>query len=284
MPPSLSGSTPADSLTLVQALIFGVVQGVTEYLPVSSSAHLILLPKFLGIRDPGLVFDVFLHLGTLLATLIYFRAEWISVLRSFPFLKGSPRSQVRESETSWEWIALATIPALLAAALGRHWIQENLRQNAVQAAALAVGGLLLFVADRFGPRKFSLGQIGGKLALGVGFAQCLALIPGMSRSGSTLLGARLLGVERESAAKFSFLISTPITAAAVVFELRHWQELVDGVGQGGVLPAIAGAVAAFLSGWLAIDGLLRLLKRFGFGFFAIYRLLLAGTVVAVLGV
>ena len=271
------------SLSYPHAVLFGAIQGVTEYLPVSSSAHLILLPKFLGIHDPGLVFDVFLHLGTLLATILYFRREWWSLIRTFPVFKGRPGSRVGEGETSWELVVLATLPALAVAAVGRHWIESHLRTNAVQAGALAFGGILLFVADRFGKRTHALGTIDSRLALGVGFAQCLALIPGMSRSGSTMLGARLMGVERSSAAKFSFLISTPITAAAVVFELRHWKELVAGVGAEGVGPALVAALASFGFGWLAIDSLLKLLRRFGFGVFAIYRVILAVVVIWVLG-
>ncbi len=272
----------------VHALILGLVQGGTEYLPVSSSAHLILAPRFLGVADPGLAFDVFLHLGTLAATLIYFRSDWMIVLRSLPIaviLRNpfSPRRWVPVGESPlWVLIALGTIPALFVGAVAHRWIESSLRGNALLAVTLALGGGALFAADRFAKVSRPLGEMRTRDAIIVGCIQCLALVPGVSRSGSTLIAGRLLGFDRASAARFSFLLSAPVTAAALLFELRKFHELVESVS--GLAPLLLGAFAAFVSGWLAIDGLLRMLRRFGFLSFAIYRVALAIVIVRVLGV
>jgi len=289
----------------VHALVLGLVQGLTEYLPVSSSAHLILAPRFLGVADPGLAFDVFLHLGTLAATLIYFRSDWLMVFRSLPvraFFGAplSPRLWLGDAQPLnggqtplwlalnggqtplWLAIALGTLPALAVGSLAHSWIESSRRGNALLATTLTLGGLALYFADRFGPRARELKDLKLRDALWVGTIQCLALVPGVSRSGSTLIAGRLLGFDRASAARFSFLLSAPVTAAALLFELRKFNELLASVS--GFTPLLVGALAAFVSGWLAIDGLLRLLRRFGFLSFAIYRVVLAAVILKVLGV
>lgn len=259
-------------MTYLEALLYGAVQGITEYLPISSSAHLILLPKFMGTKDPGLAFDVFLHLGTLAATLAYFWREWRQVLATLPFI-GSPPAL---GGVSWKPIALATIPALLMGAALHHWIETVFRGEGVIMVTLVVGGVLLYASDRFARSDRMIESLSLKDALWVGLAQCLALVPGMSRSGSTITGGRLLGFDRATAAKFSFLISAPVTGAAIVFEMRKWPELVNGpVGWDALL--IAG-VSSFVFGWIAIGGLMRMLKRFGYFSFAVYRVGLAITI------
>ncbi len=271
-------------MNLFEAFLYGAVQGITEYLPVSSSAHLILLPKFLGTQDPGLTFDVFLHIGTLFSTLIYFRADWWAVLQDFltDFRKIFGRAGAVSSSgsgpravqglVSWRMIALATIPALAAGALLKPLIETVFRGVDVIAWALIVGGVLLFFVDRFSRGTRDLGQAGFRDALGVGLAQCLSLVPGMSRSGSTMIGGRLMGLDRYSAARFSFLISAPVTLAAIIFELRHWGELVSGAV--GLAPLMVALLSSFVFGMLAIGGLLRILRRFGFLGFAVYRVVL----------
>lgn len=273
-------------MTYTEAMIYGAVQGVTEYLPISSSAHLILLPKFLRTQDPGLTFDVFLHMGTLLATLIYFWREWRDILFTLPGFEkyGMARQGWPQSEplVSWKLIVVATLPALAAGALFHDWVETVLRGNQVLASTLVAGGILLVLADAICARRRSLGSARVSDALWIGIAQCFALMPGMSRSGSTIIGGRLLGFDRSSAAKFSFLISAPVTAAAVVFELRNWDRLFDGTIALG--PLLVAGFSSFVFGCLAIGGLLRLLKRFGFLSFAVYRLALALTIFQVLGV
>jgi undecaprenyl-diphosphatase len=258
------------SLSFWTALVYGAVQGLTEYLPVSSSAHLILLPRFLGISEPGLTFDVFLHAGTLCATLLYFRREWVSIFKTLL----APRAQ---TGIGWVQVTLACIPVLVVGALGREWISEHLRGTRSVAWGLIVGGVLLYLADRVASvskKERTEAGLESRDALGVGIFQCLALWPGMSRSGSTILGARLLGFSRQSAARFSFLVSAPVTAAALVFELRHWGELMSGLGDSGVSTVLVAGVSSFVFGWLAIDGLIRWVSRFSLGWFSLYRILL----------
>ncbi len=260
-------------MSLFEAFLYGAVQGLTEYLPVSSSAHLALLPRFLGTRDPGLSFDVFLHLGTLAATLIYFRGEWAALARSFHLEEGR-RGLLK--------VVYATLPALAVGGVFRHWIAESLRGPQLIGVTLMVGGVLLYLVDRLarGERTFSEVRAGD--AWGVGVFQCLALVPGMSRSGSTILGARAMGLSREAAARFSFFISAPITALAAASELRHWDEMVAsvqalstaGTQHSTALVLLLGALSSFVFGWLAISGLIRLVSRVGFGVFAGYRILL----------
>lgn len=254
---------------LIEAWVYGIVQGITEYLPVSSSAHLILLPRFLGTEDPGLAFDVFLHIGTLLATLTYFWRDWFQVF------------SIRSGQRLRNALIVGTVPALLVGALVHKWVETSLRGNLVIAVSLAVGGIALYFADRFCDRSKRLSDLNPSNALTVGFFQCLALIPGMSRSGSTILGGRLLGLDRDSSARFSFLLSAPVTGAAILFELRHWKQLMNGPVGGTAL--CAALLGSFLSGCLAIGGLLALLKRFGYGAFAIYRVLLGIVILKVLG-
>ncbi len=260
-------------MTLLEAILYGAVQGLTEYLPVSSSAHLALLPKFLGTQEMGLSFDVFLHLGTLAATLLYFRREWLGLATSLHTAQGR--------KGTWN-VVFATIPALLIGATFRHQIGTVLRGPQLIAVTLMVGGILLYVVDRLATGRRGFGEVESRDAWGVGLFQCLALVPGMSRSGSTILGARFMGLSRESAARFSFFISAPVTAAAVANELRHWNELVSSVSAispsgsqaEAILILFAGALSAFVFGWLAISGLIRLVSRVGFGVFAAYRVAL----------
>lgn len=277
-------------MTYWEALLYGAVQGVAEYLPISSSAHLILLPRFLGGESYGLSFDVFLHLGTLFATLIYFWKDWLGILATVPGLERfiPARKILADRETPWsgvvDWklIVVATIPALIAGALFHDIIATVLRGNAVVVTTLIIGGIALFGVDRFCPQRKTLKKATMKDALLIGLFQCLALIPGVSRAGSTMTGGRALGFERGAAARFSFLISAPITAAAVVFELRNWRELLEeGIGLG---PLLAAGLGSFVFGILAIGGLLRILRHFSFLTFAIYRVVLAFVVLSVLGV
>lgn len=265
-------------MSYFEAFLYGAVQGLTEYLPVSSSAHLILLPKFLGTADPGLSFDVILHLGTLIATLVYFRKEWTS------FGRGILKNSWSGNGNSGVNLVLVTLPAVIFGLLFRHMIESNLRANWIQAVALTVGGVLLWATDRYSKTPTSemrLGDVTPKRAFGVGLFQTLALIPGMSRSGSTMMGGRFLGLNRATAAKFSFLASTPITAAALVLELMKW--IKTGGEHVGLGPLLVGVITSFVFGWLAIDRLLKWVSRAGFGVFAVYRVILAIVVVKVLG-
>ncbi len=272
----------------LHALIYGIVQGIAEYLPISSSAHLILLPRFLGTAEMGLTFDVFLHLGTLAATLSYFWREWIQIGATLPAVGGwfarwapKPVGAAPAQALSWKLIAVGTIPALIAGAALNDLAETVFRANAVLVCTLPLGGLFLYLADRFCPGKRPLEGARWSDALWVGVAQCVALIPGMSRSGSTMIGGRLVGFDRADAARFSFLLSAPITAAATVFEMRHFDQLLGGPMPLG--PLLVAGLSSFVFGYLAIGGLLKLLRRFGFLSFAIYRAALALVILWQLG-
>lgn len=273
-------------MTYGEAILFGAVQGITEYLPISSSAHLILLPRFLGTEDPGLAFDVFLHAGTLAATLLYFWKDWKEVLAGIPRVGAwvDRRSRARQAESiprdSWKYLILATVPALVAGAAVHKLAEEQLRGNAILVVTLSVGGVLLWLVDRFAKGGVNLSSLTARIAGGVGLLQCLALLPGMSRSGSTLMGGRLMGLDRQSAARFSFLLSAPVTAAALIFELRKWDQFAaDDWG-----PLLAGALSAFVFGWFAIDSLIKWINRVGFAGFAVYRVALSVVIYFYLGV
>jgi undecaprenyl-diphosphatase len=254
-------------MTNFHAFLYGAVQGLTEYLPVSSSAHLILLPKFLGTGDPGLAFDVFLHFGTLLSTLVFFRKDWIKLI---------------QDKKLFILITVATIPALFAGALLHHWVSTVLRGASVLAVTLPLGGLILYLVDIKTEQHRSYKNIGLRDAILIGLAQCIALVPGVSRSGATITGARLLGLDRSSAAKFSFMISAPVILAAVVWELKDWNKVFSSTANFNATSLLLGTIGSFVFGMLAIGGLLAVLRRFSFLTFAVYRVVLGAVIWVVL--
>jgi len=262
-------------LTVFQAFVLGVVQGLAEFLPISSSAHLALAPWALGWKDPGLAFDVALHLGTLATVLWYFRREWGALVASALQIVRS-----RRVETPEQWrvvfLVIGTVPAAFAGLLLEEAAETAFRAPALMAVTLMVMGVLLWAADRFMPQARAIDQMTWRDALLVGVAQACALVPGFSRSGSTITGARLLGLDRTSAAVFSFLLSMPITAAAAVLKVP------DAVREGVSLPLVVGIVSAAVSSWLAIAVLLRYVQRHSYGLFALYRLVLGVAIFALL--
>jgi undecaprenyl-diphosphatase len=256
-------------MSIIQAIVLGIIQGLTEFLPISSSAHLALTPWIFGWKDPGLAFDVALHLGTLLAVLIFFRNEWIALTRAaFNIL------QKRRIETPEErrviYLILATIPGGIAGKLLEERAETTFRSPALMATALMIMGVVLWAVDRWSQRDRTLLDMKWSGALSIGLAQVFALIPGVSRSGSTMTAARALRFDRPSAATFSFLMSMPITLAAVVFKMP------DAVRQGGgVTPELVlGVLSAGISGWLAISVLLKYVAKHSYGVFAVYRVAL----------
>ena len=264
-----------------QALVMGIVQGLTEFLPISSSGHLIIVPYLFGWTDPfitSLAFSVMLHLGTLLALLVYFRADWIRLVpaglaairdRSF---QGDP-----DRRLAWLLVA-ATIPAAIAGFLLSDLAETTFREVGLVAVTLVVGAVILWLADRWGGRTKGVDDVTFPIAGGIGAAQALALVPGISRSGISISAARFAGLDREAAARFSFLMATPITLGAVIFEVR---KLIT--GEAGVEvslgPLLAGMLAAFVAGILAIGFLLRYLRTRSLTIFVVYRLVLAAVVI-----
>lgn len=255
--------------------MLGILQGLAEFLPISSSAHLALAPWAFGWQDPGLAFDVALHLGTLVTVLWYFRKEWGALIRS-----GIEILVKRRVETPNEWravfLVIGTVPAAVAGLLLEEKAETAFRDPALMATTLMIMGVFLWAADRFMPQGRSLGELTWRDALLIGVAQACALVPGFSRSGSTITGARLLRIDRTSAAVFSFLLSMPITAAAALLKVP------DAIREGISLPLVVGVVAAALSSWLAIAVLLKYVSRNSYGVFAVYRLALGAVVLAVL--
>jgi undecaprenyl-diphosphatase len=257
-------------MDIFQALVLAVVQGLTEFLPISSSGHLILVPVLLGWPDQGLPFDVAVHLGTLGAVVFYFRHElWPMTRDALGTLRGGPRT--RESDLAW-WVLIGTLPAVVAGGLFGGYISSALRSPLVIAATTAAFGLLLWLADARGGRNRDEEAIGWRDALVVGLAQAVALIPGTSRSGITITAALFLGLKRQAAARFSFLLSIPIILAATCYELmKLWRE--PEPADWGIL--LVGALASGVVAYLTIRGFIALLGRIGMAPFAIYRLFLA---------
>jgi undecaprenyl-diphosphatase len=261
-------------LTVWQAIILGVLQGLAEFLPISSSAHLALTPWILGWESPGLAFDVALHVGTLAAVLWFFRAQWATLARATSRIAITRRIQ-SEEEQRVLFLLIASIPGGLGGLLLAEYAETVFRTPALIATTLIIMGIILWAVDRFSPQERSLSHMRWTHALLFGLAQVLALVPGVSRSGSTMTAGRAMGFHRESAAVFAFLMSMPITAAAAVYEVPK------AIAEGGMgAPILAGVVASALSGWLAISVLLRYVARHGFGVFAVYRIVLGLGVLA----
>ena len=255
-------------MDLFQAIIYGIIQGLTEFLPVSSTAHLVLLPWFVGWSDPGMAFGVALHLGTLLSLVWFFRVEWIAFGRSaLNVLSGRPRGQ---DEKMVLFIVVATIPAALAGILGEDFIEIYLRSPLVIASALIGLALVLVLAEWSGQRTKDLDQISWTDALVVGLAQALALVPGVSRSGITITAALFRGMKREAAARFSFFLSTPIIAGAAGKQL--FDMAAGGITQADVATLAVGIITSAIVGYLAIAFLLRYLATNTTYLFIYYRI------------
>lgn len=263
-------------MTSFQALVLGLIQGLTEFLPVSSSAHLSLAPWLFGWQDPGLAFDVALHFGTLVAVIWYFRAEWGKLISAAISMIRNRKVQTVE-EKRVLFLILATIPGAIGGLLLEKKAETAFRTPALTATALIIMGIVLWAADRFSRMDRELPTMRWLDALLIGCAQVIALIPGVSRSGSTISTGRLLGFDRQSAAVFSFLMSMPIIAAAVVLE---GPEVLRTTGFSA--PLIIGVLSAAISSWLAITILLRYVSRHSYGIFALYRVLLGIVVLVIL--
>jgi undecaprenyl-diphosphatase len=261
-----------------QAIILGIVQGVGEFLPISSTAHLVLTPFFFGWSDPGLSFDTALHFGTLIAVLAYFWFDWLEILKSasnnFLHTKYDISGKKYNSKTFW-LLVFATIPGILAGYFLESEAESVFRHPLLVAAALFLAGLILYLADKYVAAKKDIIEISWKDSLIIGLAQAVAIIPGVSRSGATMTAGLFLGLGRVSAAKFSFLLSTPIIFGAALFKAPEFWE--NGMSSETVLAVF---VSAF-SGYLAIKYLLKFIELVSYRIFFWYRLVLAGLIVLV---
>jgi undecaprenyl-diphosphatase len=268
-----------------QALVLGIVQGATELLPISSSGHLILVPwiadwRYLETHESfNKTFDVALHLGTLVAVVLYF---WSDIVRYVVAWFGSVRRRtVTSADERIAWaVAGATIPAALAGALGEEFIEKKLGEPWQIAITLSVFGVVLWLADRL-PQTRSLEDIGVRNGFLVGCAQVLALVPGVSRSGITITAARAWKIDRDSAARFSFLLLVPVVLGAVIYKgVKH--VVLESLPPGSSGPFLVGTLAAAAVGLVAIDVLLGYVRRHNYSAFALYRIAVAIAIVAVI--
>ncbi len=266
-------------MPVYQAVVLAIVQGLTEFLPISSTAHLALFPWLAGWKDPGLTFDVALHAGTLVAVIAYFFRTWLSLLRSgLGFRKGSDGTNHYRPSLFW-YLVLATVPAAAAGYFGESYAENALRRPIVIAAALIAVGLLMGWAEKVARLAKKLPETGVGDSLVVGVAQAFAIIPGVSRSGATMTAGLLRGMDRPTAARYSFLLSAPIIAGAALkkgLELRH-----AGLPPEMQLPFLAGLVVSGVSGYLVIAFLMRYLQTHTLKIFIYYRVIF-GTLILLL--
>ncbi len=291
-------------MEIIQAIILGFIQGAAEFLPISSSGHLILIPNLLNWRDQGLAFDVALHWGTLIAVLAYFWKDWMEIIKNsylinrvlisnFQFLISkqtqapSPKLQTPNKLQTTNYklqkssdfqfiksdllliIIVATIPGIIAGFLLSNYTETLFRNPLLIAGTLSAGAILLFYSDKTGAKKTDLSNLTLKMGIIIGLFQALAIIPGISRSGITITAALLLGFQRTGAARFSFLLSTPIILGAGIKESPN-------LLRGGLdINIFAGTIVAAISGYLAIKYMLKYLESKSYDIFAGYRIILA---------
>jgi len=264
-------------MTWLQVIVLAIVQGLTEFLPISSSGHLVLVPSAAGWSDQGLAFDVAVHFGSLIAVCVFFRNDIVALLRGsgqlLTFTMQTPESRIALA------IGIGTVPAAAAGLALAGWIEANLRSPTVIVFTLAGYAIVMVLADCFGRRERNVADVTLRDAIVIGCAQALALVPGTSRSGVTISAARILGFDRRDAARYSFLLSVPVILLASIYEMGGliigdepvaWLQL--------AIAALVSAVVAYAS----IDFFMRFVSRIGLLPFALYRLVLAAVILYVL--
>ena len=248
-------------MQIYQSIILGIVQGLTEMLPISSSAHLTIIPWIFNWNIPE-SFDVALHFGTLLAIGIYFFKDWIELI------KGGYKYAVKKEKTvqgrMFWYIVLATIPGGCIGFLLDHFLEDALKEPLIISLALIIMGIVLYLVDKNSKSKVKYEQMTLKQTFLIGLSQALAFIPGVSRSGVTMTTARMMGIERKSAAKYSFMLSAPIVLGATIFKFKDFEFN---------LPFVLGVIASFIVGIMVIRFLLQYLHKKSFKAFAIYRII-----------
>lgn len=256
-------------MTVLQALVMGFIQGLGEFLPISSSAHLVLAPWVFGWDDPGLTFDVALHMGTLFAVVAFFWRDWVELFSEAIIKRG----RTQKAYLFW-YLVIATIPGALAGYVLEEQAATVFRNPLLIAVMLIIMGLILFIVDRRAVKRKDLNGISFADSLLIGLSQAFAIIPGVSRSGVTMTAGRALGLTRETAARFSFLLSTPIIFGAGVMQFKD-------ITPGDInLAFITGVVSSAVVGFLAIGFLLRYLTQRSFSLFVWYRFLIGLTIIA----
>lgn len=267
-------------MNLLHALVLGALQGFTEVLPISSSAHLILVPWLLKWPESGLTFDVALHLGTFIALTVYFRRDVVELIFN-TFDAIATRSLDTPAKRLPFLIVAATVPAAVVGKMFEHQVEAIFRSNPLLIASfLIVFGLILGLVDMLGRKRRNLDEINSGNALLIGLLQCLALIPGVSRSGITISAGLMLGFTRETAARFSFLMSLPIVAGAALLKTVHIVK--HGIPAGEGLPMLVGIVASAITGYISVAFLLRFVQKQSLSPFVWYRLLVGGVLIIAL--
>jgi len=265
---------------LLQAIVLGIVQGLTEFLPISSSGHLRIVPAFLGWEDPGTAFTAVIQLGTMAAVVLYFRGDLLRIAVAWlASLRDRSRRSELDARLGW-YLIVATIPISIFGLAFRDQIRSGARDLYLIGTMLIVLGIALLVAEKVSRRDRDIATLTRRDAIIVGFAQALALIPGVSRSGATITAGLLLGFDRVAAARFSFLLSVPAVVLSGLFELRH---VIDGSAEGavGIAPTAVATLLAFVSGYISIAFLLKFLTTHTTAVFVAHRVAL-GVVVLVL--
>jgi undecaprenyl-diphosphatase len=280
-------------MPLYQAIVLAIVQGLTEFLPVSSTAHLWIVPWILKWKDPGLTFDIALHAGTLVAVLGYFWRYWLEMIKMVLGIKGGSGGPANggvpakagsvtllgENRQLFWYLVIATIPGGIAGWLFERAADEQLRSPFIVGPALIIVGLLMWAGERVGSENHGLGQVGLLDSIIVGVAQAFSVIPGVSRSGSTMAAGLFRGMNRETAARFSFLLSTPIIAGACF--KKAWEIHHSGLPADMRLPFVLGIIVSAVVGYAVIAALLRYLERRTFAVFVVYRVILGVILLAV---
>ena len=265
-------------MDIIQAIFLAIIQGLTEFLPISSSGHLILIPQLLGWDDQGLAFDVAVHIGTLAAVVFYFRQDILRLFIAWTknFAGNQPVEIRNDAKLAWG-VLLGTIPAGLVGLLANDFIEANLRSTLVIAATTIGFGLLLWWSDAKGKRTRILDEIKWSDVAIIGCAQAIALIPGTSRSGITMTAALMLGMNRQASARFSFLLSIPVITLAGGLQVL---KLLQKEGAVDWLAISVGTLVSAISAYLCIRFFLKLLDKIGMAPFAIYRLILGAVLLA----
>ena len=256
-------------MSLFEIIILALIQGLTEFLPISSSAHLILPSEVLGWQNQGLAFDVAVHVGSLLAVVLYFRKDLLLLTQGF-LLRGFTRNQTSQSILAW-WLVIGTLPGVVFGYSLKDFIELYARNAWIIATTTIVFGLLLWYADKTAKSVKRLENITLKETLWIGLAQAVAIIPGTSRSGITITAALLCGIDKVSAARFSFLLSIPIIAGAGLLSVI---ELLDQVATVDIRALVYGALFSFIAAYACITLFLSVIAKLGMTPFVIYRLLL----------
>ena len=262
-------------MEIIQAIILGVVQGITEVLPISSSGHLVLFPWFFNFKDPGLSFDVALHLGTLLAIVSIFRNDILNIL------KGGLNIITKKDPSDFYqklflFLAVATVPGIVAGVFLKNYAENAFRNPIIIAGTLVLFGLILYIADKLDIKPKNLEKITFLDSVAIGISQAIAIIPGVSRSGITISAGLFRKLNREDGARFSFILSVPIILGAGLYQLKElsFESLVSPV-------FIIGFLAAFISSFASVKFLMSFVRNHSFNVFVYYRMVLAVVIILV---